>query len=85
MKCCVPNHLKHHTHTFLTFVANHHTHTLLTFDLTLVQVLSARGATFIAADNWSSHVQSDGLIFTGQNPASATAVGKAIVDALALS
>ena len=48
-----------------------------------VQVLAARGATFVAGGAWSCHVCSDSRIFTGQNPMSASAVGAAIVAALA--
>jgi len=45
-------------------------------------VLSARGAIFVDGGNWANNVQEDGRIFTGQNPMSASAIGKAIVAAL---
>jgi putative intracellular protease/amidase len=48
-----------------------------------LQVLTARGATFVDGGNWACNVQQDGQVFTGQNPMSATAIGKAIAAALA--
>ena len=49
----------------------------------LLQVLIARGATFVDGGNWACNVQHDGQVFTGQNPMSATAIGKTIAAALA--
>jgi putative intracellular protease/amidase len=48
-----------------------------------LQVLTARGATFVDGGNWACNVQHDGQVFTGQNPMSASAIGKAIAAALA--
>ncbi|MBR2520447.1 MAG: type 1 glutamine amidotransferase domain-containing protein [Selenomonadaceae bacterium] len=44
--------------------------------------LTERGATYFAEENWSSHVEIDGRLVTGQNPASAVYVGKAVVKLL---
>lgn len=44
------------------------------------EVLLARGAKFTKADAWACHVASDSRVVTGQNPASAGAVGDAIVS-----
>ena len=48
-----------------------------------LQVLTARGATFVDGGNWACNVQHDGQVFTGQNPISATTIGKATAAALA--
>ena len=44
--------------------------------------LKAHGANHIAAANWSDHVEVDGRLVTGQNPASAASVGNAVVKFL---
>lgn len=44
----------------------------------LEDVLIERGATFEKADNWQVKVSVDQRLITGQNPASATAVGEAL-------
>lgn len=41
------------------------------------------GAEFERTENWGEHLTVDGKLITGQNPASAKAVGQAIVKALA--
>lgn len=48
----------------------------------LASTLTARGATHVPAANWQPQVVSDGRLVTGQNPASATGVGEAMVVAL---
>lgn len=48
----------------------------------LATTLKERGALHRAAPNWSENVVTDGRLITGQNPASAHGVGKAIVDKL---
>ena len=45
--------------------------------------LKNHGANHIAAENWSNHVEIDGRLVTGQNPASAAGVGAEIVKLLA--
>jgi putative intracellular protease/amidase len=51
---------------------------------TCEDLLAARGGNYSKADAWSSHVAGAGTrLLTGQNPASASAVGEAIVAALA--
>lgn len=40
------------------------------------------GAIFVAAPNWSSHVEVDGNLITGQNPQSTLAVTKAVLSKL---
>ena len=45
----------------------------------LEQELQRTGAEYKALDNWTSHVVVSGRLVTGQNPASATDVGKAMV------
>ena len=45
--------------------------------------LKKHGANHIAAANWSNHVEIDGRLVTGQNPASAAGVGAEIVKLLA--
>jgi putative intracellular protease/amidase len=49
----------------------------------LASTLKDRGALHQPAPNWSENVVTDGRLITGQNPASAHGVGKAIVDKLA--
>ena len=44
--------------------------------------LKKHGANHIAAENWSNHVEIDGKLITGQNPASAADVGAEIVKLL---
>ncbi|PYE30551.1 MULTISPECIES: type 1 glutamine amidotransferase domain-containing protein [unclassified Rhizobium] len=48
----------------------------------LASTLKDRGALHQPAPNWSENVVTDGRLITGQNPASAHGVGKAIVDKL---
>lgn len=44
--------------------------------------LKNHGANHIAAANWSNHVEVDGRLVTGQNPASAAGVGAEVVKLL---
>ncbi len=44
--------------------------------------LKNHGAIHFAEKNWSNHVEVDGRLVTGQNPASAAAVGNAVVKLL---
>ena len=46
------------------------------------EVLLARSAKYTKGDAWGCHVANDSRIITGQNPASAGAVGDAIVTAV---
>ena len=48
----------------------------------LATTLKARGAVHQPAPNWTEKVVVDGRLVTGQNPASAHAVGQAVVDLL---
>ena len=48
----------------------------------LETALKNHGANHIAAANWSNHVEIDGRLVTGQNPASAAGVGDEIVKLL---
>ncbi len=48
----------------------------------LETALTERGAVHQAADNFEVNVVVDGRLVTGQNPASATGVGKAVVKVL---
>lgn len=41
------------------------------------------GAHFVAAENWSDHVQRDGQLITGQNPQSTVSVAKEVLKQLA--
>ncbi|MGH1335682.1 MAG: type 1 glutamine amidotransferase domain-containing protein [Aureispira sp.] len=50
----------------------------------LEDVLIERGATFEKVDNWQVKVSVDQRLITGQNPASATAVGQALKEQLEL-
>ncbi|PYI50313.1 type 1 glutamine amidotransferase domain-containing protein [Paenibacillus flagellatus] len=40
------------------------------------------GAIFVAAPNWTSHVETDGNLITGQNPQSTVAVTEAVIERL---
>lgn len=42
--------------------------------------LAQRGAQFRRGDDWSAHVEVDGLLVTGQNPASSAQAAEAIMD-----
>ena len=44
--------------------------------------LKEHGAIHHAAANWSNHVEKDGRLVTGQNPASAASVGETVVNLL---
>lgn len=44
--------------------------------------LKKHGAIYTKGENWTSYVKQDGLLITGQNPASSGAVAKMIVEAL---
>jgi putative intracellular protease/amidase len=44
--------------------------------------LKAKGGIYSKGDDWASYVVSDGLLITGQNPASSGAAAKALVDRL---
>lgn len=48
----------------------------------LETALKEHGANHIEAPNWSSHVEVDGRLVTGQNPASAKSVGEKVVEVL---
>lgn len=48
----------------------------------LADKLNEHGAKHHAAANWSDHVEVDGRLVTGQNPASAASVGEAVVKLL---
>lgn len=48
----------------------------------LEEALRAEGADYSSADNWQPHVVVDGRLITGQNPASATPLGKELLTAL---
>jgi putative intracellular protease/amidase len=48
----------------------------------LEDVLKAQGANFLAAVDFGVHVIQDGLLITGQNPASSRATARALLDAL---
>ena len=45
--------------------------------------LRSEGANFVARDKWSDHVETDGNLITGQNPASSASVARAIIERLA--
>ncbi|MCP8687299.1 type 1 glutamine amidotransferase domain-containing protein [Marinobacterium sedimentorum] len=45
-------------------------------------MLSANGGLYTKADDWHSHVETDGLLITGQNPGSSEATAQALLDAL---
>ncbi len=44
--------------------------------------LREQGAQFVAGPAWASHVVVDGNLVTGQNPASAAAAARAVLDLL---
>ena len=44
--------------------------------------LKKLGSLYSKGDNWSSHVKKDGLLITGQNPASSEAAAKALLEIL---
>ena len=46
-------------------------------------MLKERGADYSKGDDWQSHVCTDGLLITGQNPASSEATARALLGALA--
>ncbi|MDI2595089.1 type 1 glutamine amidotransferase domain-containing protein [Pseudomonas sp. 681] len=46
-------------------------------------VLKANGGTYSKADDWASYVIADGLLLTGQNPASSEATAEALLAKLA--
>jgi putative intracellular protease/amidase len=48
----------------------------------LASTLTKNGAIHVPAPNWADHVVVDGQLITGQNPASATSVARAIVAAV---
>lgn len=54
-----------------------------TLRFTLETALEGAGAKFIGGDKWQSHVVQDRELITGQNPASALALGKILVSRLA--
>jgi putative intracellular protease/amidase len=45
--------------------------------------LKAKGGLYSKSDDWASYVVSDGLLITGQNPASSGPAAKALIDLLA--
>lgn len=44
--------------------------------------LKAKGGTYSNGPDWGSHVVQDGLLITGQNPASSTAAAERLIEAL---
>lgn len=48
----------------------------------LEDALKAKGGTYIKGDDWSSHVVKDGLLITGQNPASSEKAAKELLTLL---
>lgn len=44
-------------------------------------MLKANGGDYRRADDWHSHVEGDGLLITGQNPASCDATAEALLAA----
>jgi putative intracellular protease/amidase len=45
-------------------------------------MLNANGGLYTKADDWHAHVETDGLLITGQNPASSEATAQALLNAL---
>jgi putative intracellular protease/amidase len=45
-------------------------------------MLKSAGGTYSKGADWQSHVVTDGLLITGQNPASSAAGAKALLQAL---
>ncbi|KAK0383732.1 hypothetical protein NLU13_9643 [Sarocladium strictum] len=50
----------------------------------LETAMKEAGAEFVKTEPWGEKVVTDGKLITGQNPASGTAVGKALIEALGL-
>lgn len=50
--------------------------------LLVEDALKARGGLYVKADDWASHAVEDGLLITGQNPASSEAVAHALLQRL---
>ena len=48
----------------------------------LEEALTVKGARYTRADDWQSHAVTDGVLITGQNPASSEAVAKAVLTKL---
>jgi len=48
----------------------------------LEDMLKQNGGNYVKADDWQPHAVSDGLLITGQNPASSEAVAKALLAKL---
>ncbi len=48
----------------------------------LEDALKAKGARYTRAEDWQSHAVTDGVLITGQNPASSEAVAKAVLKKL---
>ena len=46
------------------------------------EMLKANGGIFSKGDDWTSHVETDGLLLTGQNPGSSEAVAEALLAKL---
>ena len=44
--------------------------------------LKAKGGLYSSGPDWASYVLRDGLLITGQNPASSAAAARALVDAV---
>lgn len=49
----------------------------------LEDALTKAGANYSRAEDWAAHVVRDGLLITGQNPASSAATAQAVIDTLA--
>ncbi len=45
-------------------------------------MLKSNGGDYRRAEDWNSHVERDGLVITGQNPASSEATAEALLEAL---
>jgi putative intracellular protease/amidase len=45
-------------------------------------MLRGNGGDYRRAEDWNSHVEHDGLLITGQNPASSEATAEALLAAL---
>jgi putative intracellular protease/amidase len=46
------------------------------------EMLRGNGGDYRRAEDWNSHVEHDGLLITGQNPASSEATAEALLAAL---
>jgi putative intracellular protease/amidase len=44
--------------------------------------ITALGGSYVKAEPWQAKIVVDGNLITGQNPASATGIGEAILEAL---